>query len=187
MLPVLILDRAHMAYRRRPKCADLLRPTSFPFDQEIDDTTLAHVALHPRCPCIRARTIYAQPDIQGVQAATQRPQRQNRSGPSAAQLSPSRLVILSSQSRPRRLVVSGHRCSPALDRTRTRWFSATIQIVGGQRWGTALVSLSCRRSLGRGSTTRESLLVGVSTACPQETAPFGGGVAYYSTAGRTAG
>src|SRR5258707_585721 len=75
MLPVLILDRAHMAYRGRPKCADLLRPTSLPFGQEIDDTTLAHVALHPRCPRIPACAIYAQPDIQWVQDATQRPQR----------------------------------------------------------------------------------------------------------------
>ncbi len=75
MLPVLILDRSYMAYRGRPKCADLLRPTSLPFAQEIDDTTLAHVALHPRCPGIPARAIYAQPDIQGVQDPTQRPQR----------------------------------------------------------------------------------------------------------------
>jgi hypothetical protein len=35
---VLIVDRAHMAYRGRLKCADLLRSACLPFDQEIDNT-----------------------------------------------------------------------------------------------------------------------------------------------------
>ena len=75
MLLVLILDRANKAHRRRVKCADLLRPTSLPFDQKVDSTALAHVALHPRGPRIPARAIYTQSDIQGVQDATQRPKR----------------------------------------------------------------------------------------------------------------
>jgi hypothetical protein len=75
MVLVLILDRGYMACRGRPKRADLLRPTSSPFDQEIDDTTFGHVALHPRCPRIPPRAIYTQPEIQRVQDATQRAQR----------------------------------------------------------------------------------------------------------------
>src|SRR5713226_1149869 len=75
MLPVLIVDRAHMAYRGRPKRADLFRPASLPFDQEIDNTALAHVALHPRCPRITARAVDPQADTQGVHDAAERPQR----------------------------------------------------------------------------------------------------------------
>ena len=52
---VLILDRAYMAYRGRPKSVGLLRPTCLPFGQKVNNTALAHVALHPRCPRIPAR------------------------------------------------------------------------------------------------------------------------------------
>ena len=73
MLLVLIIDRAHMAYRSMPERADLFRPTGLPLDQEIDDTPLAHIALHPRCPSITARPVDPQADPQGVQDAAQRP------------------------------------------------------------------------------------------------------------------
>ena len=75
MLPVLIVNRAHMADRGWPKRADLLGPTSLPFDQEIDNTALAHVALHPRCPRITVRAVDSQADTQGVHDAAERLQR----------------------------------------------------------------------------------------------------------------
>ena len=69
MLMVLILDRSYMAYRGWPQSADLLRPTCLPFGQKIDNTALAHIALHPRCPCITARAVDAQADTQRIQDA----------------------------------------------------------------------------------------------------------------------
>ena len=120
MLPVLIVDRAHMADRGWPKRADLLGPTSLPFDQEIDNTALAHVALHPRCPRITVRAVDSQADTQGVHDAAERLQRLKQVWSLGHPALRSGLVSMSSQSRPRRLVVSGHRCSLAPDRTRTR-------------------------------------------------------------------
>lgn len=73
ILLILIIDRAYMAYRSVPERADLFRPTRLPLDQEIDDTSLAHIALHPRCPRITARAVNAQADPQGIQDAAQRP------------------------------------------------------------------------------------------------------------------
>src|SRR5579863_9277453 len=75
MLLVLIVHRAHMTYRSMPERADLFGPTGLPLDQEIDDTSLAHIALHPRCPGITARAVDAQADPHGIQDATQRLQR----------------------------------------------------------------------------------------------------------------
>jgi len=62
MLLVLILDRAHMAYRSMPERADPFRPACLPLDREIDDTPVAHIALHPRCPGVTARAVDAQAD-----------------------------------------------------------------------------------------------------------------------------
>ena len=73
MLLVLIADRAHMTYRGMPERADLVRPAGLPLDEEIDDTPLAHIALHPRCPSITARAVDAQADSQGIQDAAQCP------------------------------------------------------------------------------------------------------------------
>jgi hypothetical protein len=50
MLLVLIVDRAHMAYRGRLRCADLLRPACLPFDQEIDNTVTVGGDLHVDAP-----------------------------------------------------------------------------------------------------------------------------------------
>jgi hypothetical protein len=120
ILLVLIIDRVHMTYRSIPERADLFRPTDLPLGQEIDHTPLAHIALHPRCSGITARTVDAQADPQGIQDAAQRPRRLEQVRSSAAQLVPSGLVIVISQSRPLRLAVSGHRCSIAPASTRIR-------------------------------------------------------------------
>src|SRR5216683_5336551 len=74
MLLVLVLDRAHIACRSRPQCVDLLRSTDSPFDQEINNTPLAHVALHPRRPRITTCSVDTHADTQGIQDAAQRPQ-----------------------------------------------------------------------------------------------------------------
>jgi hypothetical protein len=50
MLLVLIVDRAHMAYRGRLKCADLFRLACLPFDQEIDNTVTVGGDLHVNAP-----------------------------------------------------------------------------------------------------------------------------------------
>ena len=57
MLPVLVVDRAHMTYRSQPERADLFWPSGLAFDEEVNDTPFAHVALHPRCPRITARAL----------------------------------------------------------------------------------------------------------------------------------
>ena len=73
VLLVLILDRAHVSYRSIPERADLFRPAGLPLDQEIDDTSLSHIALHPRRPGITARAVDAQADPQLIQDAAQCP------------------------------------------------------------------------------------------------------------------
>jgi len=73
MLLILIIDRSHMTYRSTPERADLFWSTGLPLDQEINDTPLAHIALHPRCPGITARAVDAQADPQGIEDAAQRP------------------------------------------------------------------------------------------------------------------
>jgi len=113
ILLVLITDRAHMTDRSIPERADLFRPAGLPLGQEIDHTPLAHIALHPRCPGITARAVDAQADSQGSRTRRSARSALNRSGPSPAQLVPSGLVIVISQSRPRPLgVARARRGSP---------------------------------------------------------------------------
>jgi hypothetical protein len=71
---ILFFQCAYVLYRGLAERADLLRPVSPSFGQEIDNTSLAHVALHPRCPRVTARTVDAQANAQQVKSAAQLPQ-----------------------------------------------------------------------------------------------------------------
>ena len=73
MLLVLLVHGAYVAYRGAAERADLLRPVGPPLDEEVDGTSLAHIALHPRCPGVTAGAVDAQTDPQGIQDAAQRP------------------------------------------------------------------------------------------------------------------
>ena len=60
MVLILLLQGPHVFYGGLPERTDLFRPTGLPFDQQIDDTPLAHVTLHPRCSRVTARAVDAQ-------------------------------------------------------------------------------------------------------------------------------
>jgi hypothetical protein len=120
ILLILIVDRAHMICRGVTGSADLFRPTRLPLDKEIDDTPSPISHCIPDAQASRRAPLTPSRIPRGSRTRRSTRNALNRSGPSAAQLVPSGLVIVISQSRPRRLVVSDHCCSLASASTRIR-------------------------------------------------------------------